>query len=95
MSSVTICEAAHEFAVLVRELSISVPQKDVVAGRGTGFEPDRVTNHERGGLRFGLADSARRGAPAITAVQPFMGQFVGKLIESFELRMQICGHAAS
>ena len=59
---------------VVKELGISVPQLNVVARRGTGFEPDRVTNQERGGLRFGLADSARRG----TAVQQFMGQFVGE-----------------
>ncbi len=42
---------------LGKELGIPVPQLDVVACSRTGFKPDSVANHERGGLRFGFADS--------------------------------------
>ncbi len=43
---------------LREELGVSVPQLDVVACRRTGFEPDGVADYERGGFRFGFADSA-------------------------------------
>lgn len=42
---------------LGKEFGIAVPQLDVVACRGTCFESDGVANHERGGFRFGFADS--------------------------------------
>jgi hypothetical protein len=57
---------------LGQKLGISIPQLDVVAGRGAGFEPDRVANHESGGLCFRLADSARGAAAAFSAMQELM-----------------------
>jgi len=43
---------------LREELGIAVPQLDVVACRGTRFEPDGVADYERCGFRFGFADAA-------------------------------------
>jgi hypothetical protein len=36
---------------LGEDLGISIPQLDVVAGRGTRFEPDGVADYERDGFR--------------------------------------------
>lgn len=43
---------------LGKELRIAIPQLDVVARRRTGFEPDGMADHKRGGFRFGFAYSA-------------------------------------
>jgi len=63
---------AYVAQALSQELNVSVPELDVIGCGRTGFEPDGLADHERGGLRFGLADSARCGSAAIAPVQEFV-----------------------
>src|SRR5579863_2306975 len=64
------------FQALAQEIGVSVPKLDVVLGRGSVAQPNRLADHKSDGFRLGLADLLGGESAAFAAVQHFMSDFM-------------------
>jgi hypothetical protein len=67
---------SHVAEALDKKLRISIPELDVVTRCRTCLETGAMADYKGSGLGFGFADSTRRAAPTIAAMQKFVRQFV-------------------
>src|ERR1017187_1532723 len=64
------------FQTLAQKIGVSMPELDVISGRGSGLKPDCLTDHEGHGFGFGLADLLGGEGATVAPVQHFVGDLV-------------------